>query len=196
MEREDSEMSEKMSDRPEDVATEPPGAGDVLRKLVSDPLAIIGRWNWKSAVLSALIRGSIFFVTNLSEGARAATAAFAIESSFYIVTAGFYGAIIESFRRVRPYWQAVVTVTVLVPLINHSLEFLFHWIGGTKRIALGVAVSMVFSLFSANFNLYIMSRGALIVGSGREPLWKDLLRMPRLLLEFLLFVLRIPGARG
>ena len=167
------------------------GAGDVLRELIGNPLGIIRRWNWKSAVLSALIRGSIFFFTNLGEGVGAAAGAFAIESSFYIVTAGFYGAIIESFRRVRPYWQAVVTVTVLVPLINHSFEFLLHWLGGTKRIAAGVAVSVVFSFFSANFNLYIMSRGVLIVGSERESLWRDLARMPRLILDFLLFVLRV-----
>lgn len=189
-------MSEAMSDKSDEEIAAVPGAGDVLRHLIGNPLAIIGRWNWKSALLSALIRGSIFFMTNLGEGTAAALNAFAIESSFYIVTAGFYGGIIESFRRVQPYWQAVVTVTVLVPLINHSLEFLLHWIGGTRRIAIGVAVSLVFSLFSANFNLFIMSRGTLIVGTGREPLWRDLVRIPRLVIEFLLFVLRILRARG
>lgn len=184
-----------VNEKSSDATTDTPGVGDILSELIGNPLAIFGRWNWKSALLSALIRGSIFFVTNLREGIEAAVGAFAIESAFYIVTAGFYGAIIESFRRARPYWKAVLTVTVVVPAINHSLEFLLHWLGGTERIASGVAVSIIFSLFSANFNLYVMSRGVLIVGSEREPLWRDLWRMPRLVLDFLLFVFRIPGAR-
>src|SRR5215210_717036 len=81
----------------------PPGAmsvGDVLSSLFRRPGEnLLRRWNWKSAVLSALIRGGLFFAANIGAGLRAALGAMGIEALFYITVAGFYGAATETFRR-------------------------------------------------------------------------------------------------
>jgi hypothetical protein len=171
-------------------------AGEALRTLLTNPVALVRGWNWKSALLSAMIRGSIFFFANLGGGVAVATDALVIESSFYIVTAGFYGAILQSFRRVEPFWHAILCVTIMLPLLNHSLEFILHWWGRTQKIAAGMIASVLLSLISATFNLYVMRRGVLIVGAGRQPFRSDLRRMPRLVVDFLFFLLRFPGVRS
>src|SRR5262245_60217070 len=113
--------------------------GDVLVQLIRHPFeTLIRRWNWKSAVMSAFIRGALFFIANITAGLSAALGAMSIESAFYITTAGFYGALIQAFRRAHPAWAATFTVMVTMPAINHSLEFLLHWAGGTKKLSASI----------------------------------------------------------
>jgi hypothetical protein len=57
---------------------------------------LLHRWNWKSAVLSSLLRASLFFATNLAAGLPAAIAAMKTELVFRGVTSGFYGALTEA----------------------------------------------------------------------------------------------------
>jgi hypothetical protein len=160
--------------------------GKVLIGLIRRPVEnLVRRWNWKSALMSAIFRGSLFFVTNLSAGLAAALSAMSIESAFYISTAGFYGAITEAFRKARPPWAAMLTVMVLQPVLNHSLEFTLHWLGGTEKLARSITASICFSLLSAVFNLFAMRRGALIVGEGRQSLITDLRQMPLIIFEFI-----------
>lgn len=166
----------------------------VWRQLLRHPVELLlRRWNWKSAVLSALIRGMLFFIANLDAGMAAAVGAMTIESAFYVSTAGFYGAFLQSFRRVTPLWQGMVTVAVVLPAINHSLEFLLHEAGGTARIREGMIASVLLSVFSATFNLFVMNRGALVVGSGSRSLRADLRAMPRLVIDYLLCLARLGG---
>jgi hypothetical protein len=164
----------------------------VLSALVRHPVENLVRgWNWKSALMSALCRGTLFFITNISAGVPAALSAMSIESAFYISTAGFYGAITQAFRRAHPAWAATLTVMVLQPTLNHSLEFALHWLGGTEKLARSITASICFSLLSAVFNLFAMRRGALIVGEGRQSLFADLRRMPFIIFDF---VTAIPRA--
>jgi hypothetical protein len=148
------------------------------------------RWNWKSALLSSLLRASLFFATNLSAGLPAALAAMQTESVFRGVTSGFYGALTEAFREAEPAWEAAVTVMVLLPLANHSLELLVHWMRGTQKLLPSILASMILTAFSTLFNFYVMRRGALIVGSGRGSLGMDLLRLPRLAVDFVTWIPR------
>ena len=146
---------------------------------------LLHRWNWKSAVLSAFFRGLLFFMTNLGAGLVAAFSAMSIESAFYIATAGFYGAVTQAFRRARPAWAATLTLMVIMPVINHTLEFLLHWAGGTEKLARSVIASISLSIISAVFNIFAMRRGVLIVGAERQSLFADLRQMPRIIFEFL-----------
>jgi hypothetical protein len=114
----------------------------------------------------------------------AAMSAMTTELLFRGITSGFYGALTEGFRDAEPPWAAALSVIVLLPLTNHSMEFLVHWMRGTRNLAPSIAASVVFTALSTLFNLYAMRRGALIVGSGRSSLRQDLVRMPRLLLDF------------
>ena len=142
------------------------------------------RWNWKSAVLSSILRASLFFATNLSAGLPAALTAMQTELVFRGVTSGFYGALTEAFREAEPAWEAALTVMVLLPLANHSIELLVHWMRGTQKLLPSIIASMILTAFSTLFNFYVMRRGALIVGSGRGSLGMDLLRLPRLAVDF------------
>ena len=161
--------------------------GEVLRRFVFEPRKyLVGRWNWKSAVLSSWFRAAIFFFVNLTAGWSAAVAAMSTELVFRGITSGFYGAISEGFAEAEPQWAAALCVMVAVPAMNHSLEFGVHWLRGTQKLMPSIAASVVFTVLSTLFNLYAMRRGALIVGAGRGSLLEDLRRSPKLLWEFLM----------
>jgi hypothetical protein len=174
----------------EEVTTnglEAPTVGAVLAGMVRHPVRyVIGRWNWKSAVLSSLLRATIFFFTNLVSGWHAAIGAMLAELAFRSVTSGFYGAITESFSSARPAWAATVAAMVALPLLAHSLEFLVHWLRGTPKLGLSIAMSVVFTALSTAFNLYAMRRGVLVVGEKSKSLRHDLSQIVPLLLSFVL----------
>jgi len=169
-----------------------PTVGEALLNLLRHPVEnMVRRWNWKSAVLSAVMRGQLFFFANISAGFAAAASALGIETAFYITVAGFYGSVTESFRRARPAWLAAVVMMIVMPAINHTLEFLLHWAGGTKKLTTSIIASICFSMLSAVFNLFAMRRGAFIVGEERQSLLDDFRQLPRILFDFLTAVPRL-----
>jgi hypothetical protein len=145
---------------------------------------LLSRWNWKSAILSSGFRAALFFATNLAAGVPAAVAALQTELLFRGITSGFYGSLTEAFREAEPPWAAAVTVMILLPIANHSIEFLVHWARGTRKLVPSIIASVAFAALSTLFNFFAMRRGALIVGAGRGTLSNDLRRLPRLLLDF------------
>jgi hypothetical protein len=159
-----------------------------LRLLRHPSYFLLRRWNWKSAVLSCLVRGGIFFAINIISGFRAATYAMLLEISFISITAGFYGALLQAFRKAKPDWAASVTLMVLLPAIHHTLELFIHSFGGTKKLYASILASISFSALSAYFNLFTMRRGILIVGKHKQPFLQDLRQLPNVILVFLLFI--------
>jgi hypothetical protein len=147
---------------------------------------LVRRWNWKAGLTSAILRGAIFFSVNLTAGRDAAVGAMLTEFAYRILFSGFVGSVTEAFRKCEPAWAAAVTVSVVLPLISHVVEFTVHYLRGTPRVAAGVDASILFSIFSTLFNLYIMRRGVLVVGTERKPLLEDLAALPRLLIGFLI----------
>jgi hypothetical protein len=162
-----------------------------LAGLIINPGRLLLRWNWKTALLSACIRGSIFFVSSLGAGLEEAVSAMAVEAALFATLSGFYGALAETFRRAQPAWAATMTVMILMPAFNHTLEYVTHNANGTEKITAGVVISISLSILSAMFNLFAMRRGVLIVGNERASLIEDLRRMPRLVFDF---VMAIPRA--
>jgi hypothetical protein len=158
----------------------------VLRELAQHPFEIVvRRWNWKSAVMSSILRALIFFCANLTAGLHAAFAALFTELTFRGVVSGFYGALTEAFRFAEPEWAAALVVMILLPLAGHSAEFAVHFLRGTAKLRAGMMASVCFTAISTVFNLYVMRRGALITGSGQQSLGSDMKRMPRLIAGFL-----------
>jgi hypothetical protein len=165
---------------------------EALADLLLNPWRrLLLRWNWKTALLSACVRGTIFFIANLGAGLGPAIGAMGVEGVLFATLAGFYGALAQAFRRAQPEWAAAVTVMILIPVVNHTLEYLMHYANGTKKVAAGFTASISLSILSALFNLFVMRRGVLIVGDERAPLIDDLRRMPRLVFDF---VMTIPRA--
>lgn len=159
--------------------------GAVIANILHHPVdTLLLRWNWKAAVLSSLLRASIFFLVNLAAGWRAALGAMLAELALRSLTSGFYGAITEAFSLARPVWKATMVTMAGLPFLNHGLEFLVHWMRHTPKLGASIAASMLFTSLSTAFNLYAMRRGVLTVGTRSKPLHHDLVRVPALLVAF------------
>lgn len=169
---------------PDRAADTPVTVAGVCRFLTGHPVWLLRRWNWKAAVLSSAVRGCLFFATNLRAGSDAAAAALLTEVVLRASTAGFYGATTQAFRRAQPEWAATAAVSVLLPLMTHSVELVVHWLRGTEELVLSIAVSAVFTVLSTQFNLFAMRRDVLIVGEGSHSLRGDLRQVPGLAFDF------------
>jgi hypothetical protein len=170
---------------------------DVFRHLIRHPLeTTVLRWNWKAAVLSALLRAPIFFVTYISkkDGLKLAVGAAIAQSIFRFIFGGVNGAIIQAFSKVEPAWHAILTVPLVLAAFSHIIEFVVQTLydnqTGANRKGKAIAVSIIISAISAVFNLFAMRRGALLVkDESEQSIWRDLKRMPWLAFEFLSFPL-------
>lgn len=169
----------------------------VFLNLVRHPIdTLVLRWNWKAAVLSAMLRAPIFFFTYLfkKDGLKLAIGAALAQSAFRFIFGGVNGAIIQSFSKVEPPWHAVLTVPLILATISHVIEFgvqtVYDYQNGVNGKGRAIAVSVLVSAISAVFNLFAMRRGALLVkDESQQSIWRDLRRMPWLALEFLSFPL-------
>jgi hypothetical protein len=160
---------------------------ETCRNLWRHPvLHLIYRWNWKNAVFTGLVRGAVFFATNLVDGVPAAARALAVDAVFRIPLSGVYAAVTQALTSATPRWAALVVIAGLVPAAGHAIEFLVHWVMGTPQLQLSVLVSVAFSGASALFNLFSMQRGVFLVGAAARPFREDMRLLPALLLDFLL----------
>lgn len=159
----------------------------VMRLVATHPWRyLLSRWNYKSAVISSLVRAHLFFVVNLASGPEAAVAAMVTEFVFRFMTAGVYGSLTQAFRHATPERAATLAAMVLLPTVGHSLEFIVHFLRGTPNLVESIAASAAFTALSTAFNLFAMRRGAFIIGEGSVSLWSDLIRVPALFTAFLL----------
>jgi hypothetical protein len=147
-------------------------------------------WNWKSALLSAVMRAMVFLAINWTSGQKAAWTAMGVEFGYRILTSGFYGSLIQRFRKVEPAWKANLYVILLLPVVNQGLDLWVHWLNGTPKLAASVMASAAITVWAALFNLYAMRRGALVTGQDARPLKEDLRQLPVLVAEFFLIVPR------
>jgi hypothetical protein len=177
--------------------------GDVFRSLLQHPAQLVTRWNWKAGFLGALLRASFYLtVYKASKENWAVTlTAVLVELSFRFFTSGISGAIVQSFRRATPAWLATLIVTVTLPVFSHSIEYITHYAQETYFNTIfaasennarqkAFAVSVLFSVLSALFNLFMMRHGVLLVGAGEETksLGNDLKKIPFLIYEFVTFL--------
>jgi hypothetical protein len=162
----------------------------VLAGLARSPQCLLCLWNWKSALLSLILRGPIFFMATIPRGSMAVVAALFTESVFCVLTAGFYGAIVQSLRRAQPQWLTGVFLTVLMPALFQALEYWLHWLRGTPHLRSAEITSLFLGAISALFNWYAMRRGTLLVGAEGRALATDLRQLPVLIAGFLAVVPR------
>jgi hypothetical protein len=171
-----------------------PTVRSVFLDLARDPVShLVRRWNWKSATLSAAIRGSIFLLANLPAGPAAALRAMLVEVLFVATTNGVYAALTQAFSQVNPFWAASLTVMLLVPALAHSVELLFHWMAGTPQLQQSIVTSFAVSAVSALFNVFAMRRGVLIVGRSSRSFADDLRQLPAVFVDFLRHAVKFTG---
>ncbi len=131
-------------------------------------------WNWKAAVLSAIGRAALFFLTNLPAGLAAATSAAGTEIGYRLLAAGFYGTLTERFARLDATRGSTVAALLVVPGIAHSIEYVVHRNAGTAMAGTSVLVSIAVSIATTRLNLSAMRHGLLVVGSTSASLRSDL----------------------
>ncbi len=200
---EDIHRSVTEADDLEDIHEKEIPIAEVFRSLASHPLQVITRWNWKAALLGAILRASFYFTVYQAakENIKAAMTAAAVELAFRFLTSGISGSIVQSFRRATPAWIATLIVTISLPIFSHSIEYVTHYIQDVYFAGVlpasqnngrqwAFAFSVLFSALSAMFNLFAMRHGVLLVGAGKETksLWSDFKKIPALVLEFVTYL--------
>jgi hypothetical protein len=200
---EDIHLSVADAEDIEEIFDEEISVFDVFSNLVQHPAQLITRWNWKAALLGAILRASFYFTVYKAskENWVVTLTAMLVEFVFRFVTSGVSGALIQSFRRASPAWIATAIVTVSLPVFSHSVEFITHY-AQEKYFATvfaaaendartkAFAISVMFSVLSAMFNIFAMRHGVLLVGAGEETksLGSDLKKIPKLIAEFVSFL--------
>lgn len=138
------------------------------------------RWNWKAALLSALMRGAIFFGAALDSGPAAAVRALIVDATFRVPLAGACAAVIQQVRWAEPRWGAIAVAVLAVPAVAHAIEIGMHSIARTPLLWRGVAASVGVSIISSAVELSLMRHDIMIVGPGAGTLAGDLRRLLRL----------------
>lgn len=187
----------------EEVREEDISIADVFLSLLNHPAQVFTRWNWKAALLGALLRASFYFVVFRAskENWIVTLTAVMVELAFRFLTSGISGSLVQSFRRAQPIWLATLIVSISLPIFSHSVEFLSHYtqekyfstiFAASENNARqkAFAISVLFSVLSALFNLFIMRQGVLLVGADEETksFIEDLKSIPRLVVEFIAFL--------
>jgi hypothetical protein len=177
------------------VAEERRGAGDAgetqtvgsaLAEILRDPVRnLLGAWNWKTAMISVLIRATLFFSTNLRAGRGSAVRASLVEAGFAIVAAGVLGSVTQRLRATRPVWLTALTVWLGIPLVLLTMQVAVHSLFGTPHMKTGLIVSFCMAAVGSGFNWYAQRKGILLAGAGQNSA-DDLRRMPGVIVEFVL----------
>jgi len=174
-----------------DSAQMHPSVGEALAPLLRRPhLFFTAQWNWKSALLSAMIRGLIFLIATVRRGAAEIGVAVLVEALFSAAAAGVWGGVTQALRHAWPRWLARLIFIVLLPAAMLTLDAAAHYASGMRRMGLSLIMAAVFSMFSSMFNLHIMRRGALLIGAEGDTLGRDMARMPGLIAEFVSLLAR------
>src|SRR5262249_23043168 len=164
-----------------------PGVAAVSRAILMRPdFYLLARWNWKSALLSALIRSALFYRATLGFGNAAARSASVTEFMLALALAGFTGAVAQAYRNARPRRLALVIAAAMPPLLWHGFELAAHLWNGTPGIRRGIGLSIAYSVIASSLTIFLMRRGVWLAGEERTPLRQDfekilaMLRLPRL----------------
>ena len=168
-----------------------PHLADALSSLILRPrTTILLAWSWKAAAISAILRATTFFATNLRSGGHEALRAALVEAVFAIFAAGLMGAISQRLRAARPVWATLLIVSFLMPGLMFFAQRALHQAAATPHMAVGLIVSFCFASIASTFSWYAMRSGALLGGHATTALSDDLRQLPRIILNFILIIPR------
>jgi hypothetical protein len=151
---------------------------------------LIVLWNWKSAVLSVLLRVPVFALAVSRRGVEVIAAVALTEAAVCAFNAGFYAAVVQIVRHRKPVWLTASLIAVGLPALGQLIEYTVHSYRGTPHRVIAVIISSVLSALSSLFNWYAMNRGTLLVGDEGGSFGSDLRRIPVLVGRFLLLAPR------
>jgi hypothetical protein len=151
---------------------------EVLGAIARHPLRfVLSRWNWKAGMVSAVMRGTLFFLTALGGGLAIATRALVVDAAFRVPLSGVCAAVIQEVRWAQPTWGALAVAFVGIPVTAHSVEFAVHRLARTPWLWRGIGASVALSIVSSAVELLLMRHQILLVGPEGAPLGTDLRRL-------------------
>jgi hypothetical protein len=165
---------------------------DALRETARHPLrTLLPNWSWKSACISASLRATTFFVTNLCAGHAEALRAGMVEAGFAIFAAGVMGSIAQRLRHAQPLWATALFVWLGMPSLMLSAQLAVHTVADTPHMQTGLIASFCFAATASSFSWYAMREGALLGGAAQTSLLHDARQLPRIVLGYVLFVVLV-----
>ncbi len=137
-------------------------------------------WNWKVALMTAVLRGLVCVAALWHMEAHARNHFGVVEAAFVLLTCGFFSALQQQSLSIRSEWLAWFSCVVVVPLTSLGCDAGLHfWLDGRQTRQLGIA-ALVFTVLSATFHWHIIRNGALLVGEESHSFSTDLKRIPKL----------------
>jgi hypothetical protein len=149
---------------------------------------LLSHWNWKSAVLSVMLRVPVFAIAAMKHGPEAVAGAALTEAAVCAINAGTYSSVLQVLRNRKPVWLVAIIVTVVLPVCGQIIEYFVHVWHKTPHTTAAAIVSSVLGAISYLFNWYAMKQGTLLVGGEQSSLVSDVKRIPVLLYHFFLLV--------
>lgn len=144
----------------------------------------ITHWNWKVALLAAVLRGGACVAALWHVEAHARRHFGMVEAAYVLLTSGFFSALQQQSLGLKPERLAWLTCVVVVPLTSLSMDAGLHfWLDGRRTQQLGIP-ALAFTVVSATFHWHMIRNGALLVGDDAHTLGTDLRRIPRLVLSY------------
>jgi hypothetical protein len=137
-------------------------------------------WNWKVALMTAVLRGLVCVAALWHMETHARNHFGAVEAAFVLLTCGFFSALQQQSLSIRSELLAWFSCVVVVPLTSLGCDAALHfWLDGRQTRQLGTA-ALVFTVLSATFHWHIIRNGSLLVGEESHSLGTDLKRIPML----------------
>ncbi|MEK7724393.1 MAG: hypothetical protein AAB336_08610 [Acidobacteriota bacterium] len=170
-------------------STLPTTVSGVFKHIFSHPIEMfVLRWNWKAALFSGVMRGSIYLITHIKHGWKAALGAMSVEFVFRVIVSGAFGSLVQAFHKATPTWLSALVVMFMLPVVTHTIEFTLHSLNGDQSKISAIIVSVSFSIISMMFNLFAMRRGTLLVkDENQQTLWQDIKQFPAIIGEFVAY---------
>ena len=137
-------------------------------------------WNWKVAMLTAVLRGlaCVWALRHVELHARQHFGV--VEAAFVLLTCGSFSALQQQSLKIASEALAWFACVIAVPLTSLGCDAALHfWLDGRQTRQLGVA-GLIFTVVSATFHWHMIRNGALLVGEESRPLATDLKRIPKL----------------
>jgi hypothetical protein len=146
----------------------------------ADWLFPLTHWNWKVALVTAVLRGLACVAALRHMEVHARNHFGVVEAAFVLVTCGAFSAVQQQSLQIRSEILAWFSCVVVVPLTSLGCDAALHfWLDGRQTRQLGIP-ALVFTVLSATFHWHMIRNGALLVGDESHSLSTDLKRIPRL----------------
>jgi len=141
-------------------------------------------WNWKAALLTAIVRAAACMVALWHSPLPAREHFSAVEAAYVLATAGVFSAWQQQAVEIKPRFLAWLIVVLAVPLGSLAADSALHlWLDSGSMVALGVG-ALAATLVSAMFHWHLLQNGAMRVGDESGSFLHDMRQMPRLAISF------------